>query len=104
MIQVDNQLVNILLKDLARNFMRVLLFIAVIVTAFGVILSVHENRQLSIKLEELMQEQDELDVEWRHLVLEQSALTEHNRIETMVQQKLNMRRPTTTEEIVVVIE
>jgi cell division protein FtsL len=51
-----------------------------------------------------MQEQDELDVEWRHLVLEQSALTEHNRIETMVQQKLNMRRATTKEEIVVVIE
>ena len=104
MMQTDNQLAAILLKDLARNFMRVLLFIAVIVTAFGVILSVHENRQLSIQLEQLMQEQDELDVEWRHLVLEQSALTEHNRIETMVQQKLNMRRPTTKEEIVVVVE
>jgi cell division protein FtsL len=104
MMQTDNKLATILLKDLARNFMRVLLFIAVILTAFGVILSVHENRQLSIKLEQLMQEQDELDVEWRHLVLEQSALTEHNRIETMVQQKLNMRRATTKEEIVVVIE
>ena len=104
MMQTDNNLATILLKDLARNFMRVLLFIAVILTAFGVILSVHENRQLSIKLEQLMQEQDELDVEWRHLVLEQSALTEHNRIETMVQHKLNMRRATTKEEIVVVIE
>src|SRR5210317_1680158 len=104
MMHTDNHLAAILLKDLARNFMRVLLFIAVILTAFGVILSVHENRQLSIQLEQLMQEQDELDVEWRHLVLEQSALTEHNRIETMVQQKLNMRRPTTKEEIVVVVE
>lgn len=104
MMQTDNQLALILLKDLARNFTRVLLFIAVIISAFAVILSVHENRQLSIQLEQLMQEQDELDVQWRHLVLEQSALTEHNRIETMVQQKLNMRRPTTKEEIVVVIE
>ncbi|MET1219830.1 MAG: cell division protein FtsL [Glaciecola sp.] len=102
MFQLDSQLLSILLTDLARNFLRVLLFIAVIASAFAVILSVHENRQLSIQLEQLMQQQDELDVEWRHLVLEQSALTEHNRIENIVQQKLGMRRPTTAEEKVVV--
>ena len=102
MFQLDSQLLSILLTDLARNFLRVLLFIAVIASAFAVILSVHENRQLSIQLEQLMQQQDELDVEWRHLVLEQSALTEHNRIENILQQKLGMRRPTTTEEKVVV--
>lgn len=97
-------LVDIMLTDLTRNFMRVLLFLAVMGTAYGVVLSAQHNRQLSIAVEALMQEQDRLDVEWRHLVLEQSALTEHNRIETLVNKKLNMKRPDAESEIVVKIE
>lgn len=97
-------LVDIMLTDLTRNFMRVLLFLAVMGTAYGVVLSAQHNRQLSIAVEALMQEQDRLDVEWRHLVLEQSALTEHNRIETLVNKKLNMKRPDANSEIVVKIE
>lgn len=97
-------LVDIMLTDLTRNFTRVLLFLAVMATAYGVVLSAQHNRQLSIEVEALMQEQDRLDVEWRHLVLEQSALTEHNRIETLVNNKLNMKRPDADSEIVVKIE
>jgi cell division protein FtsL len=48
-----------------------------------------------------MQQKDQLDVEWRHLILEQGALTEHNRIESMVKKQLNMRRPSPDEEVVV---
>ncbi len=94
-------LVDILLTDLTRNFTRVLLFIAIMLSAYAVVLSAHHNRQLSIQVEALMQEQDRLDVEWRHLVLEQSALTEHNRIETLVSKKLDMKRPDANSEIVV---
>ena len=36
--------------------------------------------------------------------LEQSALTEHNRIEALVDTKLNMHRPAAVDEIVVKIE
>lgn len=97
-------LVDILLTDLTRNFTRVLLFLAVMGSAYTVVLSAQHNRQLSIEVEALMQEQDRLDVEWRHLVLEQSALTEHNRIETLVNKKLNMKRPDVNSEIVVKIK
>jgi cell division protein FtsL len=97
-------LVDILLTDLTRNFTRVLLFLAVMGSAYAVVLSTQHNRQLSIEVEALMQEQDRLDVEWRHLVLEQSALTEHNRIETLVNKKLNMKRPDVNSEIVVKIK
>jgi cell division protein FtsL len=45
-----------------------------------------------------------LDVEWRHLVLEQSALSEHNRIETLVEKKLDMHRPEPDEEVMVRIK
>ena len=55
-----HNLVDILLTDLTRNFVRVLLFLAVMASAFGVVLSAQYNRQLSIQVEALMQEQDRL--------------------------------------------
>ena len=97
-------LLSFVVADLARHPVRVLLFLAVLVSAGLVILSAHHNRQMSIAIERLMQEKDQLDVEWRHLVLEQSALAEHNRIETLVKSKLNMRRPLPSEEVVVRIK
>ena len=51
-----------------------------------------------------MREKDQLDVEWRNLVLEQRALTEHNRIEAMVQKELDMHRPDVDDEVVVRIK
>jgi len=90
--------------DLTRHPVRVLLFLALLVSAGLVILSAHHNRQMSIAIERLMQEKDQLDVEWRHLVLEQSALTEHNRIEALVKSQLNMHRPLPSEEVVVRIK
>jgi cell division protein FtsL len=45
-----------------------------------------------------------LDVEWRHLIIEQSALTEHNRIERAVQEKLNMRRPNREDEVLLRVQ
>lgn len=94
-------LLSFILADLARHPVRVLLFLAVLVSAGLVILSAHHNRQMSIAIERLMQEQDQLDVEWRNLVIEQSALTEHNRIENLVKKQLDMHRPGPKEEVVV---
>jgi cell division protein FtsL len=94
-------LLSFMLADLARHPVRVLLFLAVMVSAAAVILSAHHNRQMAIALESLMLRQDHLDVEWRHLVLEQSALAENNRIETLVKKQLDMHRPRPEEEVVV---
>ncbi|MCC2616445.1 cell division protein FtsL [Aestuariibacter halophilus] len=94
-------LVLLILTELARHPVRVLLFLAVLASAAMVILTTHHNRQMAIALESTMQERDKLDVEWRHLILEQSALTEHNRIESLVKEQLDMHRPTPEEEIVV---
>ena len=97
-------LLLILITDLTRHKVRVLLFIITIASAMGVILSTHHNRQQIIALEQLMREKDDLDVEWRNLVLEQRALTEHNRIEAMVQKELDMHRPTVDDEVVVKVK
>ncbi|MFQ3236638.1 MAG: cell division protein FtsL [Paraglaciecola sp.] len=106
MIRADTnfKLVNFLLADLARHPVRVLLFLSLLVSAGAVILSAHDNREMSISLERLMQDKDQLDVQWRNLILEQSALTEHNRIETLVSRQLNMRRPEAEDEVVVKIK
>ncbi|MEW9797212.1 cell division protein FtsL [Alteromonas sp. CYL-A6] len=94
-------LLLILVSDLTRNKLRVLLYLMVMGSAMAVTLSTHHNRQQIIALEDLMEEKDQLDVEWRNLVLEQRALTEHNRIETLVQKQLDMHRPQADEEVVV---
>lgn len=94
-------LVLILVSDLARNKLRVLLYLMVVTSAIAVVLASHLNRQQNIVMESLMQEKDDLDVEWRNLVLEQRALTEHNRIENEVEKNLDMYRPSAEEEVVV---
>lgn len=91
----------IIANEMTRHPVRVLMFIAVIASAGAVVLSAHHNRQMAIALEQVMQEKDQLDVEWRHLILEQGALTEHNRIESLVEKQLSMRRPSPEEEVVV---
>lgn len=94
-------LAAIVLTDLTRHPLRVLLFLLVLTSAIVVVLSTHKNRELTINHEKLMAERDRLDVEWRNLVLEQSALTEHNRIESLVKKQLKMYRPSPEEEVVV---
>lgn len=94
-------LVTIILTDITRNLLRVLLFTAVLISALAVIMSSHHNRQLLIEKEKALQERDRLDVEWRNLILEQGALTEHNRIESLVMDQLDMYRPGPEEEVVV---
>ncbi len=94
-------LVLLIISELGRHPIRVLLYLAVIISAGAVILSTHHNRQMSIQLEKAMQQRDKLDVEWRNLLLEQSALTEHSRIEGLVTKQLDMHRPDPESEIVV---
>lgn len=94
-------LVMIMFDDLRHHMFGLLLFLLVVGSALSVILSTHQNRQLSIVHEQMLQQRDKLDVEWRHLVIEQSALTEHNRIESLVKEQLNMHRPDDNEEVVV---
>lgn len=94
-------LLMIIATDLGRHLFIIVLYLAVIGSAFAVVVSTHSNRQLIIAQEQLVQQKDALDIEWRHLIIEETALTEHNRIERLVQDQLNMRRPTQEDEKIV---
>lgn len=77
------------------------LLAAVLSTAVGVVFSTHQGRKLFVQLQALKAEQDELDMEWGRLQLEQSTLGSHGRIETLARERLQMRRPTTGSAVMV---
>jgi cell division protein FtsL len=91
-------LVIIIATDLGRHLFLIVLYLATVASALAVVVTTHNNRQLLITHEQIIQEKDLLDIEWRHLIIEETALTEHNRIERLVADKLNMRRPTQADE------
>lgn len=87
--------------DIQRHIFIYLLLIMVVVSAFSVIYFTHLNRQTTSGLEVLLTERDELDIEWRNLVLEQNSLAEHSTIETKARKLLQMKRPNINSEVII---
>ncbi len=74
---------------------------AVIVTSIGVVYAKYGSRKYFVELEVLRLKQDELDVEWGQLQLEQSTWATHHRVERMARTKLKMHIPTPADVMVV---
>jgi len=70
-----------------------LLFIAVLTTAIGLVYSKHQTRKLFVELQQLNKEVVSLNTEWGQLQLEQSAWSDHGRIEQIARERLGMVRP-----------
>ena len=60
-----------------------------------------EGALLTITLNQLQDERDKLDIEWRHLLLEQNALAEHSRVSDIAKSKLQMARPSPLKEKII---
>jgi cell division protein FtsL len=73
-------------------------------SAFSVIYYSHVNRQTTSELEVLLSKKDELNIEWRNLLLEQNSLAEHSTIESKAKKLLNMKRPEGDSEVIVSLE
>ena len=95
---------KVIWQDLTAHLWLVLLVVAVLLSAIAVIYSAHQNRLLIGQWEELHQQRDKLTLEARHLLLEEMALGEHNRIEKLAIEQLGMKRPATNKEIAVSIK
>jgi len=91
-------------QDILQNLMSYLLLILVVITAFSVIYYTHINRQTTSELELLYTQRDELDIEWRNLLLEQNSLAEHSTIESKAEKLLEMKRPDSDSEIIITLE
>lgn len=101
MSDVRVHLAREIVADLWRHKLQVLLTVAVLVTAFAVILVTNMTRGLTAKQNDLMAEEDRLNIEWRHLLLEQGTLAEQSRVASLAMDKLQMARPLVTTEKVI---
>ena len=70
-----------------------LLSALVLISALMLIYSKHQSRKLFVEVQQLKYQIDALDTEWGQLQLEQSAWSEHGRIERIARSKLSMVMP-----------
>lgn len=76
-----------------RVLISLALVMLLIVSSLGVVVSSHENRELFNTLSQLQQERDNYQREWSQLLLEQSALSAHGRVEQLAAERFDMVVP-----------
>lgn len=77
------------------------LVLANIVSAIGVVYARHRHRQLFVELSRLEKSRDELNIEFGRLQLEQATWAESNRVDQIARSRLGMKFPETGEIVVV---
>ena len=80
---------------------RTVLGVMVISTALGVVYLRHESRSLFVQRQRLQAEQDEYQVEWSLLQVEQAWLGDTSRIEQFAREELRMVPPQQAELILI---
>lgn len=77
-----------------RNVMISMALVTLLVaSSIGVVVSAHENRELFNTLSQLQGERDRYQQEWSQLLLEQSALSAHGRVEKLAAERFGMVVP-----------
>ena len=73
------------------------LWVAVLVSALGVVYGKQEARSQFNELQKLTDRRDDLDIEWGQLQLEQSTWATHGRVERVAHDELGMITPQPSE-------
>jgi cell division protein FtsL len=79
----------------------VVLLLATIASAIGVVYSRHRHRQLFVELTQLEHARDELNIEFGRLQLEQATLAQATRIDQEARGRLGMKFPEAADIVVV---
>jgi cell division protein FtsL len=69
------------------------LLLAITATSIGVVITTYNTRLLLNSLQQLVQEQNHLQVEWGQLLLEQSSLVAQGQVEEIAISQLGMEVP-----------
>ena len=77
------------------------LLLATVATAIGVVYARHEGRLAFIELTRLVDERDDLEIEFGRLQLEQATWAGNNRIEQIARGTLGMVEPLPSETVVI---
>ncbi|WAJ69665.1 cell division protein FtsL [Catenovulum adriaticum] len=94
-------LVKSIVSDWLAQKVTIFLLICVLASAYAVIYYAWSNRQLNTQLQRLLEDKDKLDIDWRHMLIENNVLSEHNRVEQIAKDELNMLRPKGEQEIII---
>ena len=78
-----------------------LLLLAVITSALGVVYAREQNRRLFVDYTQLHKERDELNVEYSRLELEQATWAETNRIDQVARGQLGLVAPGAADTVVI---
>ena len=91
------------LKGLGANKLTSALLVVIVASSLSVVQVTHYARQELIAQDQLLQERDELDLEWRYLLVEEEFYSQHARIEEIATMQLEMKRPTSQDEQVIIL-
>lgn len=72
----------------------IILWLAVMLSAMGVVYSTFSARQLFVEWQNLLKIQQNQDVVWGQLLIERSALSAYARLDKIAKEKLRMSEPT----------
>lgn len=76
-----------------RVLVTLALAVLLVGSSIGVVVGAHENRELFNTLSQLQAERDRFQAEWSQLLLEQSALGAHGRVEKLAAERFDMVVP-----------
>jgi cell division protein FtsL len=79
----------------------VIVIVASIATAIGVVYARHQHRVLFVQLNKLDRERDELNIEFGRLQLEQATVAESTRVEQIARDRLGMQSPESGDVVVI---
>ncbi len=77
------------------------LLVCIFASAMGVVFTTHHTRQAITDKDQALVERERLDNEWRNLILEETALAEHSRVQAVAKTELEMKRPDSDKEVII---
>lgn len=104
MSQSSLNLPRIVLLDMWQHKWGLLLILLIVINGVAVVYTSHVTRKLITQWDQLLQEQDRLDIEWRNLLLEEQSQSEHSRVTRIATKELNMSRPLPKEEVIIRVQ
>ncbi|KEY91120.1 cell division protein [Candidatus Photodesmus blepharus] len=102
MHNVHSNLAKIIAKDLftVGRFPLILLLL-IFISAVAIVFITHHSRQAIFEKNQMLLEHDRLSDEWYNLILEETALSDHSRVQEIAKGELNMQRPDSDKEIII---
>lgn len=78
-----------------------IMLMLIFASAMGVVFTTHHTRQAVTEKDQALVERERLDNEWRNLLLEETALAEHSRVQDIAKGELEMKRPDSDKEVII---